>query len=765
VGEAPAVNEIRAGEPFVGASGKLLNVVLKNYGVDREDVLLTNAALCHYPKSMKKMPPAAIAACRPRLISELAQAQTETAVLMGASAMQGVLGTAGARQGVNKLRAGPPKKVSLDFENEVEKTYGVLELNVVPTFHPAACLRNQGQFPLMLSDVGKATSHTRSQGWYEPDVFVIDDEDEAAREITDLIRLNKDYGVVVDTESGLDKDDSFGRNDGIFGNVLCIGVGSLAPGHENYVTVFSKHALTPHVKVLMKELFNTCGTVMHNGKYDVGVLMNFLDQDEPFPLNDDTLLASYVINEIGGIHGLKYLGKEFLGCPEWDAEIKPFITKEEGYGSIPPDLLHKYNAYDVHVTRILRTYMLARVEQEDVEPLYRFLLKLSPMLTKVERNGIGFDVPASKELEAKLNVELERLEAELPINPRSPKQIKEYALDFDWPMESTDADHLTVLIDNEKAPDQLKWLAGKILESRKHTKMNSNYVAGLQKKLLAPLQPHWRPTVHTTFLIHGTTTGRLSSRGPNLQNVPRAKEIKKQFIPQNPKNVLLQVDFSQAELRVLTWLAKEEGMRELFNDPSRDVFTELCRHMFSNFDRLSPEEQKELRTLIKTFAYGISYGRTAAGIAADPAFNMSVAEADRQMKLFQRQIPAIIAFQQEVIRKIHDGEDLINPFGRHRRFYLITDQNRSSVENEAMAYLPQSTASDICLKAACQLSGEGVQIRNLIHDAILVETHPDNAQALAVRMNEVMCAVADEITGGYVDFATDAKFGNTWADV
>lgn len=773
IGEAPAKTEIRTGEPFVGASGKLLNAVLGNYGISRDSVTLTNACSCHYPVELfKSIPNAAIEACRPRLVSELRQANARTTVLMGKSAITGVMPPAEARKGVNKLRAGPAKKI--DFEN--------LPLEVIPTFHPAACLRNQAQFPLMLSDIGKGVSHSRPTLWYEPELVVVDEHimpHDVERIIYELTQLNRGQGLVVDIESGIlqDKDESYGRDDK-FGSVICIGIGPTDPANQDVVYVFTRGALErPGTKNLMKSMLNECGVAAQNGKHDIGSLMNYLNQDKVFSLVSDTLIASYVLNEVGGIHGLDYLGQEYIGAPNWKDAVSQYVTKEEGYAAIPPDVLHLYNARDVHATRLLRGYLENLVEEQGLTQVYKQLLRVSGMLTRVERRGLGFDTQYSDTLAEKLKGELQRLEQTFPenprakkpgtpLNPRSPKQITEYFADFDYThngnpiqLSSTDADTLKALAEDPRIPEHLQKLCEMILESRRYTKMDSNYVTGLRNKLTAAR------TVHTTFLIHGTTTGRLSSRGPNLQNIPRSKEIKRQFIPKNPKKQLLQVDFSQAELRTLTWLAKEPGLRELFNDPTRDVFTELCREMFPEFDTWDSVQRKEIRTLIKTFAYGISYGRTAEGIAADPDFHMSVAEASRHMRAFQSKIPNIMEFQAGVIKRIHAGEDLINPFGRHRRFYLITDANRHDVYKEAYAYLPQSTASDICLEAACRLDHDDIEIVNLIHDAILAEVYPDEAEDIARHMDKVMCQVAAEITDGYVDFATDWEIGPNWADL
>lgn len=235
---------------------------------------------------------------------------------------------------------------------------------------------------------------------------------------------------------------------------------------------------------------------------------------------------------------------------------------------------------------------------------------------------------------------------------------------------------------------------------------------------------------------------------------------------------------SQAELRVLTWLAKEELTRDIFNDPTRDLFVELCRSMFPDRypQTLSDKEVKKLssmespgepsiRTLVKTFAYGIAYGRTAAGIAADPQFNMDVQVAQRHMKVFEKTIPSIISFLEDAADQACRGEALVTPFGRHRRFFLVTPQNRHAVRNEAKSFYAQSIASDIVLEAAARLTAEGVFIVNLVHDAIYADHPKDEAEEVRDLISRTMIQVGEEVTEGYVRFATDGKIGRSWADV
>lgn len=754
VGEAPAKNEIRQGEPFVGPSGKLLNAVLGHYGVDRDNVLLTNACLCHYPDSMKNLPSEAIDACRPRLLHELLEAQVDTVVTMGNSASTPLLPKEESKRGITKLRAGPPKRIK-----------DPIDVELVATFHPAYCLRSQGMFPLMLGDISKALHKERPILWYEPVIEVVDNPYTAIQIMKDIINLNRGEGVVVDTESGRDKDTSFGRDDGPYGRVLCVGIGPTDPAFGDTVYVFTDQCFGDYdrgwqVREKLSELLNVCGIIAQNGKYDVGVLMNYLNQEEPFPLLFDTMLASYVCYEVGGIHGLKYMGQELLGTPDWDSVIKPYITKDQGYATIPRDMLYQYNAYDVHVTRILKGYFSNLIEENGLNQLNTWLTnRVSKMLTLVESRGMGFDLARSQELGAQLEIEIARLEEQLPFNPRSPKQVSEWLGANGVKVESTDVDHVKVLLDSRRTPDHVKGILSLLLEARGVSKLKGTYVDGVQKRLTTAGR------VHTSYLIHGTTTGRLSSRGPNLQNIPRSGPVKEQFIPR-PGHLLVGLDFAQAELRVLTYLARDEGMRALFNDPEQDIFTELCYRMLPGFGDMSKDDKKAARTLIKTFAYGVSYGRTAAGIAADPDFHMSVPQAQAQMDLFNDGIPAIKEFQADVVRRIHRGEDLVNPFGRHRRFFLITDANRTSVENEAMAYLPQSTASDIGLEAACRISDQGVYLVNLVHDALYAEAKPDEVDDVIALMDKIMVDTGEEYCGnGYVKFKTDAKIGERWSDV
>lgn len=738
--------------------------------------MLTNVASCMYPKDLDELPVAAIEACRPRLEHELAEAKVKTVIAMGNSAIKGVMDPKTARRGVTKLRVGPVKPataISGGSESDASKILSVsgvsgtpqlladtgTGIQVAPTFHPAACLRNQQSFPMLVTDVGKALAVDPPTLWFEPKTIVLDDVhptkvDDAIREIT---RLNRGQGLVVDIENAKEKDETFGNLH--LNELLCIGIGPLDPQFQDTVFVFTPEAIAIRGEAIA-EMVRECGIIAQNGKHDVSGLESALGI-KGHELIFDTMLASYCLNEASGVHGLEYLGMEFLGTSDWKTQFKKTHVKDNDYGTAPTEALYEYNGRDVHATRLLYGYFSDQIESRGLTQIFKHLLRASNTIMHIELRGLGFDMAYSKTLSDRITGEQELLETQIPFNPRSWQQVKKYFSTLEPPINlpNTQEDTLVHFQSRMKPDSTPRLMIDKILKSRGYTKMLGTYIVGLQTKITPA------GTVHPSFLLHSTTTGRLSSRKPNAQNIPRAKELKRQFIPSIEGNVFVQCDYSQAELRVLAWLAREDNLRDLFNDKTKDVFYTLCQQMLPKFDAMNAVEKKEARTLIKTFAYGVSYGRTAHGIAGDPAFGVDIAQAQSFMDMFTQGIPKIMEFQARIKEQIKSGVDLVNPFGRHRRFYLITDQNRDSLENEAMAFLPQSTASDICVEAASRLTGDGIDIRNLVHDAILAEASPSDAEEVMRQMQFRMAEVGNEIVDGYIRFDTDGAIGSSWDQV
>jgi DNA polymerase I-like protein with 3'-5' exonuclease and polymerase domains len=237
-------------------------------------------------------------------------------------------------------------------------------------------------------------------------------------------------------------------------------------------------------------------------------------------------------------------------------------------------------------------------------------------------------------------------------------------------------------------------------------------------------------------------------------------------VPCTPGNIFVQADYKQIEARILTWLAKEDYLRDIFNDPTRDLFDEFTGVLYGDVSHLTKPQMKELRIRVKAYFYGLGYGREAKSIAEE--HGMSVPEAQRGMRAFFGVIPNVVEFRETTRRAVLDGEDLTTPFGRHRRFTLITKDNRHEILNEALAFKPQSIASDTCLQALTwvrpALKGIG-HIRNLVHDSMLVETSPENVGKVSDLLKYHMIKSGKLVVGDYVNIDIDITTGTDWGQL
>jgi uracil-DNA glycosylase family 4 len=797
VGQNPGRSEIKHGKPFVGPSGKLLDKTLAAFHLNRQEMFITNACLCTDRSSPSfTPPPPALAACRNRLLTELKQHGVESVVAMGNSAAQSLLRT---KTGITQLRVGPYR--------ETDDLPGV---RIIPTFHPAACLRSSASFPSMANDFQKLV--TSVPPWQEPTVRVFDTVKGSLFAIKRLRRFRK---VVVDIEVAIDKEKSFDHANH-FG-LLCIGICV----KKGVGLVFGEKACRS--KEVLAELaawLKESELIFQNGKFDVGGLhpLGFVD----LLVAQDTMLKSYVLDERSGIHGLKYNAVEKLGAPRYDEELTHYIPRGGNYGHIPRRILYVYNGYDVVCTWDLDEFFDAEIDREDAlrpEPIRRradgqywglrelhdFLCDAASNFVYTELNGFAVDLVYNKKLQLEYKAEIAGYERTMhravgPINPRSPLQVKDalHQLRISIPQkknskgimaETTDAEALQMMLDvlkskrtnrrpvlqarvikggdNEIGPevievdpqDQAITFLEALITHRKASKMDGTYVSGLRKYV-------YRGRVYPTIMIHSTSTGRLSQRKPSLQVIPRGDKLRRQFKVAKDDHVLIEADYGQLELRVLTWLAQEEYFRKVFADASRDLFDELEPVIKPERSFRQQLSKKDRRNVVKCFVYGLAYGREAKSIAEE--FDIPVRDAQAMYRDFFGVIPNIVAFREDAKRRALRGEDLITPFGRRRRFNLITDENQKEIANEACAFFPQSIGSDICVQAFTWLRPElkGVAwCRNTVHDALYFETHQDNVEYVGKLIRQRMVESAESICGDYVPFKVDVEVGRNWGDV
>jgi len=790
VGEAPGYYETQDGKPFVGASGKLLNAVLSHHRISREDVLVTNAVACR-PDDNADPDPEAIRACRGRLLSELETVEANKVLAVGNTANESLLN----QTGVLKLRLGRGRQT--EYLNGVR---------IISTIHPAAVLRVPDNITFFNADVGKLLVDTPD--WEAPLYTVADTEADALSIISQLTELDPPK-IIVDIETHIEKDESFGQPQQQEG-LLCIGIAYA----KNRVVVFGENAVAFRSVILaLRDFINSRRDVGYqNGKFDVKAMFPYMGKVK---FTRDTMFMSYTLDEHSGIHSLDFIGQEIVGAPDWKHDLDKYSPKRYGYGVIPRPVLYKYNAFDCSVTwdgdEILWDRMAAF--GDDLYRVHDFLVEAANEIIYVELNGIGVDETYLDDLAEQFQKILDKIQIKMDlmlpvdgkryqppsakkkpwnVNPGSPAQIKEVFKDFGIYLPSTDEENCKMIIERKGEDSPVGQFANTLLEYRGVSKQKGTYVDGIKKRL-------YGGRVYTNFLLHGTTNGRLSSRNPNLQNIPRSANIKRLFVPVKSGNVFVQTDYSQAELRVLTWLSQDEYFREIFNAGDRDIFDDLSTEVifpefphpnrlgsYSGYLQVQPDIRKhfparaivaeskdwkadykaffkDLRVRVKAYVYGLGYGRTEHGLSRE--LGIGLAEALRMKNLFFSAIPKIVQWQEWVKREVESGNDLISPFGRHRRFPLITSDNHDDVMREALSFLPSSTSSDLCLRAMCRVRRDtrGIAwVRNIIHDAILVECHESRVDEVREIMERHMLESARELVGDYVKFAVDTGVGDNW---
>lgn len=748
VGQSPGVKESATGRPFVGISGKLLEAVMDEHGLSRAEAMLTNLVSCRHP-SHDEPPPEAIDACSGRLEAELDQARPKYVVSLGRFSSEALTPksariTSGSYR-ITKERAGPPKKVD-------GKPY-----KLIPTIHPAACLRNTGHFPNFAKDVGKAAGKSISVTWEPPRHKVFDEPGQAKIAIKQVGQRNGPLGI--DLETGKDKEEDSSHPGKLLAAGLCYEPGKVAVIGENALRSMG-------VRRKLAEVLEDKDIVCQNGKYDLGVLHRL--GIGTFPLFYDTMLASYSMDERRGVHSLEYMGQEELGTPNWKKEVH-----DKGFEKVDRKKLYQYNAYDAAIMMDLMELQLERMDN-DADRLHDYLCWVSDYLMLVEDEGVQTDVPLLESVRDDLSEEVEELVETLQgqvhgslkgqtdeapdrfvrliregegFNPNSPDQVKYFLHWLGFEVGTTNAEMLNTLKGRRRAPDELIEFCEHMLQYRDVTTLLNTFVRGWLRRA----DPQGR--IYPSYRIHGTETGRLSCADPNIQNPPRG-EFRNAVIPE-PGNTLIYADYANIEGRVVCVLCKSESMRDAMAK-GRDIHSELTRQVFG------PDFTKEQRVLGKTVTHGANYGRGPAGIAR--GLEIPRRRAQRAYDTYHEMYPEVKEYQEDTKRIVFQTDDpLSTPWGRKRRFWLITSENAEDIYKEALAFRPQSIGSDICLTAGIRLKKRGYNMRVFIHDGLVAEVPNEHVESATREMVEVMEQSGREFSD-FVPFPVDIATGQSWGE-
>lgn len=566
----------------------------------------------------------------------------------------------------------------------------------------------------------------------------------------------------------------------------------------------AKNSMNEHVTEVfqaIQEVFSQPDIkyIWHNGKFDCGRLKYLCNLDAH--VDDDTMLQHFCcINEKQGTHGLKDLGQLYLQAPAWDDELdgikrdwckqRKVPLKDFMYDYIPTETLIPYMQRDCIATYRLHA-LFNKLARPGSEFIYKQLCRASTAYGAIELAGQQIDVDYLEELEAdldKLVVESQKrldkvsgkywnpmlyaaatgakVKPDMAFSPKSPKQLKWMLGEvMGHPVPSTDATTMQTLMDEidslgEEADPDAKEFIESILDVRKYSKYLETYVLGIRDVLCRDGR------VRCTFNLHGTETGRLSSSNPNMQNIPRNKMIKN-LIVATPGTRFLQLDYSQAELRVLAMLSEDPALIAIYKS-GRDLHDAVADMMFGP----DGHKDKELRNLAKTINFGIAYGRGAGSIATK--FKKSMREAQEIIDKWFAPMPKVKEFINNRRRMATRGEPCVTIFGRERHF-VITDSELNHIQNEYINTPIQGTASDFTMFSLLNIYDyleanwkDKARIVTTVHDSIIleVEDKPEYLKEIGNKCIEIMANTPLQyVPDCPVPFVADAEIGYKWGEM
>lgn len=576
------------------------------------------------------------------------------------------------------------------------------------------------------------------------------------------ISFKKGSVIALDIESAGDIDnDTFAA-----GRILSIALWNGKFG----VVIPEELAETPESAELIERLCRDCIVVCHNGTFDMPYLSKRLGINVYH--HEDTLLMHFVLDNLAGEHGLKPLARRWLRAADWDSDAKSYLKHGAYFENIPRDKLYKYNIYDVYWTYELYKYFKQMIDKSP--DFYNHRMRVTRVLHDVQMNGVAVSISALDELEDEYEqqcgehlVILKKLAGE-DFNPQSPKQIAEYFASKGVSSPSFDAKHLKKLKRAGKEPEFIDAL----LAYRYAAKVIGSFIANVRRKCGEDKR------IHPYYLPHGAKTGRLSAKGPAIQTMGRDSGIKRALVAE-PGYKVISCDYSQAELRTVAELADDKAMIAAFQPGAPDFFDNLMTKIWPDdyptieayeaFKHEHPKTAKNKRALVKSVVYGLNYGRGIAAIATE--LEKPFEEAKYVVDQYLGTYPGLRNWQQKVRHSVGRKEENYmrrTKFGMTYNPLFVADADYASTQNEALAFVPQSTANDICLNAAIKINEQvgqyGAKLIGLVHDATYVECPEETIEECSKMMEREMSKAAT-LVFNRVPFVAEAEVGNNWEEV
>jgi uracil-DNA glycosylase family 4 len=729
VGQSPGAQEDAEGLPFIGAAGQMLDDMLASAGIDRRDVYVTNMNKCHPPQN-RPATPAEVKACKPYLEQELALVDPEIVVLLGNSALQGVLGQSGIMS-----------KRGTAIEKDGRTYY--------PMLHPAYLLRNPAYEDPFKSDLERLKRiHAGTDEKPETEIHPVNSE----LEIDTLIRLLADVPPDLPISFDVETATTTGRKKG--------GLQHWAPDWRLDTMSFTWEVGKSWVVAVehpegrinwthrpwfakLNEALRGKRIIGHNIKFDLQALRVRGVHAVGF---FDTMVAHHLLDE-NEQHGLKYLAKKYLGADAYEKDINYD-------GGTPLADLVPYNGRDTDYT--LRLYHIFRaqlLEQPKLARIFRFIsMPAVNALVDVELRGFPVDVRRLRDRNQKVKQALEYLDQQMAEfvpphlrkdrNWRPTKFLRHLlfhvlslpvvSMTGKSNVESLNEDVMVALRNYHPImPMLLAW--------RKYDKWSGTYT----RKWIDLLKLTGEPRLHPSYNVIGTVTGRLSS---NFQQVPRDPFIRG-IIGAPPGYKIIEADFSQIELRVAAMLSMDSAMMEVYQQGG-DIHMVMAQAITNKVvEDVTKEERSRAKPVNFGFLYGMGWRKFIPYARKEYDIEISETEAQTYRRTFFERFPRLAFWHEKQKRMVEHLGYVESPIGRRRRLPDVRSTDKE-VAGEAMRQAinspVQGFASDLCLMAIGiledhpSLAEMHVRMLGQLHDSIIFEAPAEAAEDAAGVIKDVM---------------------------
>lgn len=761
IGEAPGADEEALGVPFVGKSGQLLREQLSKYIFPRfNDIsyVITNSVKCR-PDNNATPNKKLIQTCYPFLRDEILKYKPKIIVLLGKVALTSVL---------SSLRS-----ITQNVNRVVETVIEGHRVIVVPTYHPAAILRDQNKmrdFEATFKDVlpsllRKIRSGNLTNGLSEDELinFKVINSTEEFEQVVDDAVMNAEY-LAFDIET-------FELSP--YDDPTMISFSFAIKRKDGSITTYAIPLLLVkgYGRPLERLMTSNIKKIAHNAKFDMGFL--YYHGIEVKNLYFDTMIAHHLIDE-NLPHNLEYLAVTETTLGAYKSEYwkvakdkmiklrenlrKGVLTQEDREFIL--DTL-KYNAKDAYATLVAYFSLYEKLTDEKKSIIESLMTTLSKALMVAEFHGVKVDMNRLKELDVEISKQLMELKNRMlehkwvrtykskvgseEVNLNSTKQLVEIIYNIG---------NVPVISTTEKgspstASDVLMMLSSKydfikdLLEYRKLSKLYTAFIASMPEHIKSDGK------VHPRFNITGTKTGRLSCESPNMQQIPKESLIRQIFVPS--LDYLIEADYSQLELRTTATVSGDPSLLDAFKN-GIDLHLLTASRIFGK----SPDEVTDSeRRIAKGINFGVVYGITPRGLVDNLlplGIDINEKDADRYIKTFFLTYPKVLDWIRTTrsVAKVNKVVHSIFGVERHLSKTEETDMR------EAVNFVIQSSSAYMTFFAIVYLFNE-FRKRNMrsrivltIHDSIVLDVAKEELEDVIRLLKECMVVRIEELLRSYI---------------